>query len=149
MLNDIQLLKEQLDEKIVQLGYRKLNSERFGYCLKGSDRDTLTLLRDYQKLLERVLLQNSPIRPTETVSITQPILNTTTGIYEYIAKTVVTTYMGNCVKKITTNTPSFDVDSNSIIFTTEEEYTQDLDCSNIQTDITCIDAIIEQIKSLV
>lgn len=149
MLNDIEKLKQTLDSKIVDLSYKKLNSKRFGYCLEDNAINKLNLLKDYQKLLSKILLQTSVVKPNESITIPVSVLNTVTNLYTVENKTVLTEYMGNCIKKINTTNPFYNTTTNAVDYTISTTYEQTFDCDNVQTNLPCINKIIEQIKSII
>ena len=142
-------LKTKLDCYISDLALQKLNHDRFGICIDKLDIKKLDLLKDYQKILNKLVLQQSLFNKTSTEIVENIILiNTNTNQGQYVPKTTKTNFLGNCVKEVIVKTPSFDSLLNKFVFTETTTYEQDADCSNIQSDITCLDKILKHIRNL-
>lgn len=149
MLETIQEIKEILDCTIVNLTYSKLSSERFGTCFSSLDKNRLGLLIDYQEIIDKLVLQTSPMLPSEETSEVITVVNTHTNeSFQKVAYTTVN-YLGNCIKEIIKRTPYYNEDTQEIEESLTTEYVQVTDCTNIQSDIFCVEELIAQIKRLV
>lgn len=151
MLETIQDIKELIDTEVVNLTYKKLSSDRFGTCMSDLEKNKLNLLKDYQDLVDKLVLQTSPLQPsensTEIVTVIDPDTEESVGEYELY---ITVNYLGNCIKETVRNTPYFNTDSQEVEYQLSYEYEQIVvGCTNPQSDIVCVENLIAQIKSIV
>lgn len=146
--SSISELKTKLDAEIVKLSLLKLNQERFGTCVPDNNEHRLDMLVGYQKMLATLLLQSSPVVSSEVTEANVSILNTNSNSYVTAIKKTTKRFLGNCVLETTTVNPTFNSIQNQIEFTTVVTYSQVPDCDNIQSDITCLDNVLQHLTSL-